>query len=341
MRVAMLAPIAWRTPPRHYGPWERVVSILTEGLVSLGVQVTLFATGDSETKARLRWVCQRPYEEDPEVNVKVWECLHISEVFEHADEFDLIHNHFDFLPLTYSGLVHTPIVMTIHGFSSPKILPVYRKYSGQVYYVAISEANKHPDLDYIATIYHGIPLAEFPFFEQGGDYLLVFGRIHHDKGVREAIEVARRVGLPLVLAGIIQDEAYYQNQIAPFVDGKEVRYIGSVGPDERGEVLGHARALLHLINFEEPFGLSAVEAMACGTPIIAKSLGAMPEVIADGETGFLVNSVEEAASRITEDLAGIDRRRCRQRVEQQFTAARMVQQYLEVYEEILAKERQT
>jgi len=341
MHVAMLAPIAWRTPPRHYGPWERVASILTEGLVDLGVEVTLFATGDSETKAQLHSVCPRPYGEDPELDAKVWECLHISEVFDHADQFDLIHNHFDFLPLTYSGLVRTPVVMTIHGFSSPKILPVYRKYNGQVYYVAISEANKHPDLDYIATIYHGIPLEEFPFFEQGGDYLLVFGRIHHDKGVREAIEVARRADLPLLVAGIIQDEAYYRSQVAPFVDGERVRYIGSVGPDQRGEVLGRARALLHLINFEEPFGLSPVEAMACGTPVIARRLGAMPEVIADKETGFLVDSIEEAAIRITEDLAGIDRRQCRQHVGQHFTAARMVQQYLDVYEEILAKERRT
>jgi glycosyltransferase involved in cell wall biosynthesis len=341
MHVAMLAPIAWRTPPRHYGPWERVVSILTEGLVDLGVEVTLFATGDSETKAKLHWVCPRPCEEDPELDAKVWECLHISEVFDHADQFDLIHNHFDFLPLTYSGLVRTPLVMTIHGFSSPKILPVYRKYNGQVHYVAISEANKHPDLDYLATIYHGIPLKEFPFFEQGGDYLLVFGRIHQDKGVREAIEVARRADLPLLIAGIIQDEAYYESQVAPFVDGERVRYIGSVGPDQRGEVLGRARALLHLVNFEEPFGLSPVEAMACGTPVIARRVGAMPEVIADEETGFLVDSIEEAAIRITEDLAGIKRRQCREHVEQHFTAARMVRQYLEAYEAILAKERPT
>ena len=338
MRIAMLAPISWRTPPRDYGPWERVVSLLTEGLVREGVDVTLFATGDSQTAGRLHWVCPRPYSEEPELDPKVWECLHISEVFEREGEFDLIHNHFDFLPLTYSALVSTPMLTTIHGFSSSKILPVFRKYNGRVYYVAISEADRHPDLEYIATIYHGIPVEEFPFCEEPGDYLLFFGRIHHDKGVYEAIQMAREVGMPLIIAGIVQDEAYFDSQVAPYVDGKEVEYIGVVGPERRGEVLGHARALVHLINFGEPFGLSVVEAMACGTPVVAMRRGAMPELIRDGETGFLVDSLEEAVKRARQ-LDSIRRRQCRRWVQERFTQERMVREYLRVYESILGRRR--
>src|SRR5215470_7771894 len=143
MRVAMLAPISWRVPPRHYGPWERVVSILTEGLVRRGIDVTLFATTDSVTSAKLAGICPHPYSEDPSLDPKVWECLHISEVFERADEFDLIHNQFDFLPLTYTGLVKTPVITTIHGFSSEKIVPVFKKYNDRVHYIAISDADRH------------------------------------------------------------------------------------------------------------------------------------------------------------------------------------------------------
>ena len=273
MKIAMLSPLSWRTPPRHYGPWENVVSLLTEQLVTMGVDVTLFATGDSITRGRLAWVCERPYSEDPSIDPKVWECLHIAEVFRRADEFDLVHNQFDFLPLSYSGFTHTPLVTTIHGFSSPAILPVYKKYNERTHYVAISEADKSRELDYVATIHHGIDLAQFPYREDVGDYLLFFGRIHHHKGVHEAIEVARRTGIRLVIAGIVQDEAYFREQVEPHIDGTAVEYIGSVGPGKRQEVLGGALALLHLIHFDEPFGLSVVESMACGTPVIAFGRG--------------------------------------------------------------------
>jgi hypothetical protein len=163
MRIAMLSPIAWRTPPVHYGPWEKVTSLLTEGLVKQGHDVTLFATKDSLTHAVLHAVCAKGYEEDHTIIPKVSECLHISELFDHAEEFDIIHNQFDFLPLTYSGLTHTPVVTTIHGFSSPQILPVFRKYNKKTVYVSISDADRNPDLDYIRTIHHGIDLTEFDF----------------------------------------------------------------------------------------------------------------------------------------------------------------------------------
>jgi len=313
MRIAMLSPIAWRTPPRHYGPWESVVSLLTEGLVSRGHNVTLFATGDSETEGKLHAVCARGYEEDPSIVPKVWECLHISELFEHAEEFDIIHNNFDFLPLTYTGFITTPVVTTIHGFSSPGILPVYRKYNRKVFYVSISDADRSPDLDYIKTIHHGIDINQFDFRAEPDNYLLFFGRIHHDKGAREAVEIARACNRELILAGIIQDNTYYHQYIEPYLDKNNVVYVGSVGPVDRNQLLGKATALLHPINFNEPFGLSVIESMACGTPVITFNRGSMPELIENGKCGFLVH------------------------VEQYFTADQMVEKYIQVYETILEK----
>ena len=232
MKVAILSPIAWRTPPRHYGPWERVVSLLTEGLVKENIDVTLYATKDSVTKAKLRGICERPYEEDRSIDPKVWECLHISEIMEQADEFDIIHNNFDFLPLTYSGLIKTPMVTTIHGFSSPKILPVYKKYNKKTYYVSISDADRSSELDYIRTVYHGIDINNFTLKEEEGKYLLFFGRIHHDKGAKEAIEIAKKAGMKLIIAGIIQDEKYYEEFVKPHL-GDDIEYIGSVGPEKK------------------------------------------------------------------------------------------------------------
>jgi len=344
MRIAMLSPIAWRTPPRGYGPWEQVASLLTEGLVRRGVDVTLFATGDSLTGGRLHSVCPAGYEEDPTVDAKVCESLHISALFEQAEEFDLIHNHFDFLPLTYSRLTSTPVVTTIHGFSSERILPVYRKYADTAHYVAISDADRAPGLRYAATVYHGIDLSGFTFRAEAGSYLLFFGRIHPDKGTHEAVQIARGTGRRLILAGVIQDEAYYREEVEPYVDGEQVTYLGNVGPQQRDELLGGAFALVHPIAFEEPFGLSVVEAMACGTPVVAFDRGSMREVVSDGETGFLVRSVDEAVAALgaagTSGLMStLDRRACREHVERRFGVEVMVDGYLEVYRRVLEGSR--
>ncbi len=333
MRVGMLAPIAWRVPPRHYGPWERVVSLLTEGLVRRGVDVTLFATADSVTSARLAAVCPRGYEEDENVDAKVWEHLHVAHAFERAGELDVIHNHFDFVPLTYSRLVDTPVVTTVHGFSSDRILPVYARYDDRVAYVAISDADRRPELSYAATVHHGIDLGELTFQPRADGPLVVLGRIHPDKGVAEAIEVARRAGRPLVVAGIVQDRAYFDERVVPHLDGDRVRYVGPVGPAQRNELLGSAAALLHLVNFAEPFGLSMVEALACGTPVVARGLGAVPEVVADGETGHLVDGADEAVAALAR-IGDIDRAACRRRAEQRFSVDRMVDDYLAVYERL-------
>jgi glycosyltransferase involved in cell wall biosynthesis len=337
IRVAVLSPISWRTPPRHYGPWESVVSLLTEELVRMGVDVTLFATGDSQTSGQLVAVCPRPYSEDRSVDPKVAECLHISEVFERSAEFDLIHNHFDFLPLTYSELTRTPVVTTIHGFSSAAILPVYEKYNGRSHYVAISEADRSPALDYIATIHHGIDIAQFAFSKVVGEYLLFFGRIHSDKGVHEAIQVAQRVGKKLVIAGIVQDQEYFAARIEPYLDGDMVEYIGAVGPAERSQVLGGALALLHLISFDEPFGLSLVESLACGTPVIAFGRGSIPEIIKHAQTGYIVANIEQAVEAVAL-LPSLDRSACRRDAEQRFSHTRMASDYVRVYREILKLE---
>ena len=338
MKIALLSPIAWRTPPRHYGPWERVVSLLCEGLVERGVDVTLFATGDSQTAAKLEYISKTSYEEDDSLDPKVWEALHIAHLFEQAEKYDLIHNHFDFLPLTYSRLVKTPMVTTIHGFSSQQILPVYQEYSDRSYYVSISNADRSPELPYLATVYHGIDLESFEFAPERGDYLLYFGRIHPDKGTCEAIEIARRFQMKLIIAGIIQDEEYYREQVRSQIDQQRVIYAGYVGPEKRNLMLGGAYALLHPINFEEPFGLSVVEAMACGTPVVAFDKGSMPEVIKDQESGFLVNSIDQAVEALSK-IPELDRGACRQWVENRFSRERMVNDYLDVYRIILEKEK--
>ncbi len=338
LKVAMLAPISWRVPPRHYGPWEQFVSLLTEGLVATGIDVTLFATADSMTRARLVGTSPTGYSEDPELDPKVWESLHISAVFERADEFDIIHNSFDFLPLTYSGLVDTPVVTTIHGFSSERIVPVYEKYNDRGYYVAISDANRHEKLDYVATIHHGIDMQAFPVCPRPGDYLLFFGRIHPDKGTVEAIEVARRAGIPLMIAGIVQDDVYFDRFVRPRVDGDQVTYIGPVGPDQRAQVLGGALALLHLIDFEEPFGFSVVEAMACGTPVIAHPRGSLPELVSERENGFLVGSLDEAVLAVHAS-SNVDRLSVRRSVEHRFDVTRMVDEYISVYHQVVERHR--
>ncbi|MBC7400557.1 MAG: glycosyltransferase family 4 protein, partial [Mucilaginibacter sp.] len=265
MKVAVLAPVAWRTPPRHYGPWEQVASNIAEGLIKLGIDVTLFATGDSITAGKLDAICEQGYEEDRTQDAKVLECLHISNLMEKADEFDIIHNNFDFLPLTYSALIKTPVITTIHGFSSERIIPVYKKYNSIGHYVSISSSDRSPELNYLATVYNGLDTKDFEFNETPGDYLLYFGRIHPHKGTTEAIEIAKKSKRKLIIAGIVQDEGYFKNKVEPQLND-QIEYIGSAGPEKRNFLLSNAAALLHPISFDEPFGMSVAEAMLCGTP---------------------------------------------------------------------------
>ncbi len=334
MKVAILSPIAWRTPPSKYGPWEQVASNVAEGLVEKNVDVTLFATGNSITGGKLQYVSEYAYSENPDMDPKVWECLHISHLMEQAEKFDLIHNHFDFLPLTYSGLIKTPMVTTIHGFSSQKILEVYKKYNSTNFYVSISNSDRSPELGSTATVHNGINTNNFTFRKESKDYLLFFGRIHPEKGAFESIQIAKQTGRKLIISGLIQHQEYFNNKILPFINDDDIIYAGNSGTKERDKLLGEAYALLHPISFEEPFGLSVAESMMCGTPVIAFNLGSMPELIIHEKTGFLVNTVDEAAEAVG-NIKSIDRKYCRKWALSKFSREKMTEGYLEVYKNVL------
>ncbi|TGO05433.1 glycosyltransferase family 4 protein [Serinibacter arcticus] len=334
MRIAVIASIAHRVPPRGYGPWEQVAATLTEGLVARGHEVTLFATADSLTTARLHATAAAGYEEDPSRDAKVDEALHLASVFERADRFDVISNQFDFLPLAFSRLVATPVVTTVHGFSSEKILPVYRAYDDVTHYVSISDASRHPDLTYAATIHHGIDPGTISLGGGDGGHLLFLGRIHPDKGTALAVEVARRAGRPLVIAGVIHDRDYFRSSVEPHLDGEHVTYVGPVGPAERDHLLGGAVAMLHLIDFEEPFGLSVAESMMAGTPVVAHPRGSMPELVRPGVNGFLVDDVDQAVAAV-EQAALLDRARCRADAVDRFSHDRMVEAYEALFERVV------
>jgi glycosyltransferase involved in cell wall biosynthesis len=332
MRVALLGPIAWRTPPEHYGPWELIAGLLADGLAARGVDVTLFATLDSQTTAVLDGVSPSGYAVDGTRDGRVWEAMHVGHAFARSADFDLVHNHLDWLPLALSAHCRAPLVTTIHGFSDPRILPAYA--TADSAYVSISDADRVPELDYAATVYHGIDLTRFAFSATPGEDLVILGRIHPDKGTAEAIEIARRCGRRLLIAGPVQDEGYFATEVEPYVDGDRVRYLGSVGPEQRSELLAAAAALLHPIAFAEPFGLSVVEAMAAGTPVVAYAKGSMPEVVDEGVTGCLVSDVGGAVTAVDRAVR-LDRTAVRRVAEARFSADRMVADYVAVYESLL------
>ena len=338
-RIAILSPVAWRTPPRAYGAWETVASNITEGLVARGWKnVTLFATKESQTNARLVGWVERGYEEDKSQIPLVSTCLHISKVMERADGFDLIHSNFDYLPLTYLRLINTPMLTTIHGFSDPDILRVYHDHK-DTYYVSISDSDRDKDLPYLATVYNGIDLSNLTFRAEPGDKLVFLGRIHSDKGTHLAIDVAKKAGMDLIIAGIIQDQDYFDNLVKPHINDTSIKFIGPVGPVERDALFKEAYAVIHLNTIPERFGLVMAESMAAGVPVIAMDLGSCREVIADKETGFLVNSVDEAVEAVAK-IDQIDRRKCLRRVQENFTIDKMVEGYERVYAEIFRREGQ-
>jgi glycosyltransferase involved in cell wall biosynthesis len=337
-RIAVLSPIAWRTPPRQYGAWETVASNITEGLVARGWDVTLFATGDSVTRARLHSVVDKGYEEDRSIDPKVAEYLHIAEAFEHASEFDLIHSHYDFMALGYSRLVKTPVLTTIHGFSSAQIMPVYEKYRAG-YFVSISDADRSSRLNYLATVYNGIDLALYPQRTRRGEDLIFIGRIHPDKGVHLAIETARLSGRRLLIAGIVQDARYFRDEIQPHLDDQRICYVGAVDVEQKNGLFASAFALLHLNTIPERFGLVLAEANAAGVPVIAMDLGSCREVIEHGVTGFLVTDVPGAVSAL-DQVPAIEEKACRRRVQERFSITTMVEAYERVYVRIFQLERE-
>lgn len=359
MRIGMLAPVSWPVPPAGYGPWEQVTANLTEELVRRGHDVTLFAAAGSRTSARLvatvphafsLWPAEQvraPERLDPESgllegppNFRVLEQAHIARCMEaaHDGAFDLVHSHLHVHALVFSRLVPCPVVSTLHGAAWVRAVhPVFRAYADRPF-VSISDAERTflPDLNYVATVYNGIRVEDFPCRTDKQDFLLFSGRLAPEKGVEEAIEIARRTDVPLRIAGMIEDKyrAYFDSMIRPHLDGRNVEYIGLLTQKELVPWYGAARALVLPIRWDEPFGLVAVEAQACGTAVLARRRGAMPEIVRDGSTGFLFETVDEAVGFVAR-LDTIDPAACRANAEQRFSAAAMADGYERVYRRLL------
>ena len=331
LRLAVLAAISWPAPPLGYGPWEQVAFNVADGMRRRGLDVTLFATGDSHFEGKLVSVAPVGLNEDPALNGEVFTALHVGELFRRAHEFDLIHNHFDWKPLTYALASNAPpLITTIHGFSSPQILAAYYAGAERSFYCSISNADRDPGLDYLATTYNGIDPEQFTFSDRAGDYLCFLGRFHPEKGPHLAIEIAQRAGVRLKIAAIPQDETYFRELIAPHIDGDRVQFLGAVEREGRNELLSNALALVAMTTRPERFGLTTIEAMACGTPVLGARMGSFPEIVLDGVTGFLCNGVDEAIAKVPL-LATLDRRACRAHVEREFTVERMIDRYLDAY----------
>jgi glycosyltransferase involved in cell wall biosynthesis len=331
LRLAVLGAISWPAPPPGYGPWEQIAFNVADGMRRRGLDVTLFATGNSRFDGKLASVVPVGLNEDPALNGEVFTALHIAELFARVHEFDLIHNQLDWKPLTYAMATDSPpLVTTIHGFSSPQILAAYYAGARRSFYCSISDADRDPGLEYLATTYNGIDPAQFTFSNKPGDYLCFLGRFHPEKGTHLAIEIARRAGVRLKMAAIPHDEAYFREQVAPHIDGDRVQFLGAVEREARNELLSDALALVHMTTRPERFGMTLIEAMACGTPVLGARMGSLPEIVVDGVTGFLCDTLDEAVERVPH-LAALDRRACRTRVEREFSIERMIDRYLAAY----------
>ena len=335
-RLAVLAPISWPTPPAGYGPWEQIAFNIADGMRRRGLDVTLFATGNSRFDGKVESVVPVGLNEDPALNGDVFTALHVGELVRRFGEFDLIHNNFDWKPMTYAlGSTAPPFLTTVHGFSSPQILAAYYACAWRSFYCSISDADRDPGLEYLATTYNGIDVEEFTFGPTPGDYLVFLGRFHPEKGTHLAIEIAERAGVRLKMAAIPQDEAYFRELVEPHIDGDRVQFLGAVERQARNELLSGALALVHMTTRPERFGLTMIEAMACGTPVLGANMGSVPEIVEDGLTGFICNDVDEAVGKVP-SLATLDRAVCRDRVAQRFSIDRMIDRYSAAYERALA-----
>ena len=342
MRIAQLAPPAERVPPALYGGTERVVSALTEELVRRGHEVTLFASGDSRTSATLVPVCARALRLDPAVaDVHVYTLRELGLAFARAGEFDVIHNHLDYFALPFARLTGAAVLTTLHGrLDLPDLPAIFGDYrDAPLVSVSASQRAPFPRANWLATVHNGIDLAAYrTIHATPGDYFAFLGRISPEKNPEGAIAIARRAGIPLKIAAKVDkaDVAFYEQIVKPQIDGRFIEYVGEIGEEEKNAFLGGAYALLFPIRWPEPFGIVMAEAMASGTPVLATPRGAVPEVVVDGETGFIRDTLDElveAARRIPE----LDRRRCRRRVEERFSATAMADGYEAAYERLLTR----
>lgn len=347
MRIAQIVPLLERVPPKKYGGIERVVSVLTEELVRRGHDVTLFATGDSLTAARLKSVVPVSLKESKAMDPygpNALTALHYGVAYKMQDEFDIIHDHLGSLTLPIACLATTPVVMTMHGPFLPMLLPVYDELN-KPYMVTISHRQHElgpPHLNHIGTIHHGIPMEHYPFSKEHDGYLLFVGRISEEKGVHTAVEVAERLDLPLIIAAQLErrfqpDVDYFHTYIEPKLSDK-IRWIDQVDEEERNKLMSRALCFLHPVTWEEPFGLTLIEAQACGCPVIAFGKGSIPEIVDHGKTGFVVNTVEEMMEAV-KNIGSIERQSCRDHALTNFNEQKMVDAYEKVYEQILQKEK--
>jgi glycosyltransferase involved in cell wall biosynthesis len=345
MRIAQVAPLYESVPPKYYGGTERIVSYLTEELVHAGHDVTLFASGDSVTRARLVPGAPRSLRLDTDcIDQLAHHVLMIERVMQMADQFDVIHFHVDYLHFPSSRRGRTPNVTTLHGrLDLPDLVPIYREFFDAPV-VSISDAQRSPisTANWQATIYHGLPDDMYRFRGQEGTYLAFLGRISPEKRVDRAIEIAVRTGIPLRIAAKVDrvDAEYFDAKIKPMLDHPLIEFVGEIGDHDKDEFLGNAFALLFPIDWPEPFGLVMIEAMACGTPVIAFRNGSVPEVMSDGRTGFIVTNVDEAVAAV-HTLTTIQREWCRGTFDQRFTARRMAADYVALYRRLIKNAEST
>jgi len=340
MRIAQIAPLWIPIPPYTYGGTEFMVSLLTEELVKRGHEVTLFSTGDSKTKARLIPIWPKSLWRAKLSTPHAVFSLMYEKIFEMRDEFDIIHDHCEFYTAPYSKSLNSPVVSTIHHPLYEEMIILFKKFHN-INYVAISKNQRKtaPGINFVETIYHGLPLKKYPFRENSKNYLLWLSKITPKKGLAEAIDVAKKSGEKLIISGIIpkEDQDYFEYRIQPMIDGKQIKFVGAANFEKKIELFKNAKAFLYPIRRSEPFGLVVIESMACGTPVIAYKEGAMPELIKDGKTGFLVNSLEEMVNALKK-IKNIKRIDCRRRVEKKFGLRKMVNRYENLYRRILKNE---
>jgi glycosyltransferase involved in cell wall biosynthesis len=344
MKIAQVAPLYESVPPKYYGGTERVVSYLTEELVRQGHEVTLFASGDSVTKARLVSQCHRALRLDKNcVDNIAHHVLMAERVHQMSREFDIIHSHMDYLPYSLYRRSVTPVVTTLHGrLDLQDLVPLYQEFRDiPVTSISDSQRDPLPWLNWQETVYHGLPEDLYTYRERPGKYLAFLGRLSREKRVDTAIQIAKRTGMPLKIAAKVDkvDHDYFESVVKPMLDHPLIEYVGEIGEGEKNEFLGNAYAFLFPIDWPEPFGLVMIEAMACGTPVVAYSHGAVPEVMVHGQSGFICNDREEAIHAV-ERISSIDRSTCRRIFEERFTSSRMAQNYVAVYRRLFEEKMQ-
>lgn len=341
MRIAQIAPIIERVPPKTYGGTERVVHALTEELVARGHEVTLFASGDSLTSAKLISVYPRSLREARLKDIygtNVWTLRNIGLAFQMQDQFDILHDHTGFIALPAANIARRPVVMTMHGPLTTELRPMYRALRGP-FLVSISNSQTAPapDLHWAGNVYNGLPLEKYPFSAEHDGYLLFVGRISMEKGVHLAIQVAQELDLPLIIAAKLDkvDKPYFKEYVEEHLS-ERIKWIGEVTEEERNTLMSRAMAFLHPVTWREPFGLTLIESMACGCPVVALDRGSIPEIIADGRTGFVAHTIEEMFDAVAR-IDTIDRAECRRHALQNFSAHKMADGYEEIYQNILSE----